>query len=54
MKQWSELLGRLTAFDHTVYTFDTLIQQTGRTLHDPKSKAHSERSTRSASDISTL
>ena len=53
MKQWGELQGRLTVFDCTVYTIDMLLQQTGRTLHDPKSKAHSEQNTRSISHIST-
>jgi len=53
MEQWSELQRRLTVFDCTVYTFDVLLQQTGRTLHGPKSKAHSEQNTRSACDIST-
>jgi hypothetical protein len=43
MKQCCELQARLAVFDCTVYTFDMLLQQTGRTLHDIKSKAHSER-----------
>lgn len=53
MNRWSDIKDRLTAFDCAIYTFDMLLTvKTGRTLNAPRSKAHSEQNTRSASDIS--